>query len=173
MTASDPLPVPTPGASSEPAPQGSGSDEGARNDQTEKTAPVSQSATGAEDQSGLSNREREKLELRLLTAEASLMEISAKEAGQRHLIRWIAVLTGLVVIVVMFSLVGHALHRINWWPVFRPSTAFMIVIVVGPVASITTITIALFIGAFRKFEDKDTERAADGVTTGLNWFRGS
>lgn len=173
MTVSDPLPVPAPGASSDPGSQGSETGEGAKNDQDGSTGAVPQNTAGVEDPSGLSNSQREELELRLLTAEARLMEISAKEAGQRHRIRWIAVITGLIVILVMFSLLGHTLHRVHWWPMFRPSTAFMIVIVVGPVASITTITIALFIGAFRKFEDKDAEHAANGVSTGLNWFRGS
>lgn len=116
--------------------------------------------------------DREILEARLLTAEAELRELTAKAAGQRHKIRWIAVSVGLLVIASMLGLLGHTLHVIKWWPIARPPSAFLIVIVAAPIASITTITIALFVGAFKKFEEKDAERAATGLAAGLNIFRG-
>ncbi|MGV6802129.1 MAG: hypothetical protein ACWA5L_09440 [bacterium] len=39
--------------------------------------------------------------------------------------------------------------------------------------SITAITIAFFVGAFRKFEDKDIEKMGNGVANAANMMRGS
>lgn len=118
------------------------------------------------------DRARDQLELELLTLEAQLKGYAKKEASQRYIIKWVAVAIGILVILSMLTILGHALHRLHWWPLLRPSPAFMVVIVAAPVASITTITIAFFIGAFRKFDDKDADRAANGVATGLNVYRG-
>jgi hypothetical protein len=145
--------------------------EGERSEHFSPSIPTN--AVAAEDATATSDLSRDKLEADLLASEAKLLRLAGKEAGQRHVIRWIAVSTGLVVIAGMFGVLYHTLHMISWWPWLRPPSTFMIVIVAGPVASITTITVALFIGAFRKFEEKDAESAANGVSTGIGWFRGS
>lgn len=116
--------------------------------------------------------ERENLEFDLLKAEAKLIKLSHRETWQRYMIKWAAVITGLVVIAAMGFVLWHLVHSVFWGPFMRGSAAFSVVIVTAPIVSITTITVALFVGAFRRFEDKDLETMGNGVAGAANLIRG-
>lgn len=120
------------------------------------------------------NQERERLELRLLEAEAQLKEHGNREAGQRYWLKWFAVLLGAIVVVAMAALLTHLVHMVFWGPILLARSAFSVAMIVAPIASITTITVAIFVGAFRKFEDKDVKQLKDGLSTTANyWADGS
>ena len=119
------------------------------------------------------DHEHERLELEVLTLEARNKTLENREFSQRQIIRWIAVATGLTVIISMLFILGHDLHHLVWWgPILRGTTMFSVALIVAPTLAITTITIAQFIGAFKKFDDKDAEHAATGMSAGLNFLRG-
>jgi hypothetical protein len=115
---------------------------------------------------------QEELEFELLEAEAELKKLANREIGQRFAIKWIAIATGLMVIIGMSALAMHFFHRAFGGLFLLVSPSFTIAMIVAPVASITAITVAIFIGAFRRFEDKDLEKLGNGVSTGAGFFRG-
>ncbi|MDR0810619.1 MAG: hypothetical protein LBE86_16115 [Gemmobacter sp.] len=117
--------------------------------------------------------DRDRLELEVLALGAKIQRLESKEAGQRYYFRRLAMVTGLTVIGAMFALLGHTLHHLHWWPLVRPDAAVVVAPVVPPVVSVTVITVALFVAAFRRIKDKDTESAANGIAAGLNIFRSS
>ena len=115
---------------------------------------------------------REELEFELLEAEAALKRHASRDHGQRYLIKWIAVVSGVFVIIGMALALTHLVHKVFWGPFIFASPAFTVAMIVAPIISITTITVALFVGAFRRFEDKDLESIGNGVNAGVNMFRG-
>jgi len=115
---------------------------------------------------------REKLEFELLEAEAKLKRLANREIGQRFIIKWIAIVTGWLVILGMAALLVHFFHKAFWGSFLFVSPSFAVAMIVAPVASITAITVAIFVGAFRRFEDKDLERLGNSVSTGAGMFRG-
>lgn len=115
----------------------------------------------------------ELLELRLLRIEAENQDLKQREYGQRRVIRWIAVLTGILVIVGMGAVLTHLVHSTFWGPFHFASGAFAVAMIIAPIISITTITVALFVGAFRKFEEKDMESLGNGAAQLFNTYRGS
>lgn len=119
------------------------------------------------------NVRREELEFELLERERALRILLAREAGQRYWLRWIAVITGVVVIFGMAAALWHLVHNVFWGPFIFVSPAFSVSMLVAPMLSITTITVALFVGAFRKFEDKDIEMVGNGVAGAANFMRSS
>lgn len=133
-------------------------------------ADVSSSSSSADAESSL-YEERERAILKL---EERALKLETHEIYQRVVVRWVAVGIGIFVILMMLAILGHALHHLIWFgPILRGSAAFSVAIIVAPAASITMITIALFVGAFKKFEDKDADRAANGIGVGMNLLKGS
>lgn len=118
------------------------------------------------------NVRREALEFDLLEAEASLKRLVHREIGQRYIIKWGAVLTGLVVIFGMAGILWHMVHSVFWGPFVFANAAFTVAMIVAPITSITAITVALFVGAFRKFEEKDLETLGNGFSGAANFVRG-
>ena len=53
-------------------------------------------------------------------------------------------------------------------PLLPTEHHFSWVLVVAPITSITIITVALFVAAFRRFEDKDSNNVRDSVSLGAN-----
>lgn len=114
----------------------------------------------------------ELLELRLLRMETENQDLKRREYGQRRAIRWIAVGTGIVVILGMAAILTHLVHSTFWGPFHFASGGFSVAMIVAPIASITAITVALFVGAFRKFEDNDIEAIGNGAAGAINMTRG-
>lgn len=57
------------------------------------------------------NLNREKLEYELLEKEAAIKSLAHREIGQRYLIKWVAVFTGVAVIVGMALALRHLVHK--------------------------------------------------------------
>jgi hypothetical protein len=114
-----------------------------------------------------------------LDVEARLLEISAQVQGllsnertQRIRLKWISATVGLLSIGGMSLLLWHVMHHIFAHPsgLLHPTVA--IAFYIGPIISITTITVTLFIASFRRFEDKDLEAAGAGLVGGIGIARG-
>ena len=118
------------------------------------------------------NARREELEFELLEAESSLKRLAHREIGQRYIIKWVAVITGVIVILGMAGALWHMLHSVFWGPIIFANAALTVSMIVAPITSITTITVALFVGAFRKFEEKDLDTMGSGVAGAANFMRG-
>lgn len=116
-------------------------------------------------------RKGEALEFELLEAEAALRRLARREVGQRLWLRWIAVACGVLVIAGMATMLGHLVHRVFWGPFAFAGSAFSVAMIVAPITSITAITVALFVGAFRRFDDKDLESLGNGFKDGVGLFR--
>jgi hypothetical protein len=104
--------------------------------------------------------------------ETENQDLKRREYGQRRAIRWIAVATGIVVILGMAAILTHLVHSTFWGPFHFASGGFSVAMIVAPIASITAITVALFVGAFRKFEDNDIEAIGNGAAGAINMTRG-
>lgn len=100
---------------------------------------------------------REELELELLDAEAKLRNLANREIGQRYAIKWIAVVATIVAIIGMGLLLWHVSHYLFSPSGLQTHPSVAVAILVAPIVSITTITITLFIGAFRRFESNDLD----------------
>ena len=88
-----------------------------------------------------------------------------RELVQRYRVQQIAVGMGVSVFVFMAYILFHHLFC---KPLLPPEHHFSWVLVVAPITSITIITVALFVAAFRRFEDKDSSKVRDGVSLGAN-----
>ncbi len=80
---------------------------------------------------------------------------------------------GIAVIFGMTAALTHVVHSTFWGPFHFVSGAFAVAMIVAPIVSITAITVALFVGAFRKFDDKDLETLGSGAAGVYNAFRAS
>lgn len=114
----------------------------------------------------------ERAELEALNAEAKFRTLVQREIGQRYIIKWVALATGIIVIVGMSTLMAHLIHHVFVGPLMFVNTAFSVAMLVAPILSITAITVALFIGAFRKFEEKDLENVGGTLVSGISTLRG-
>ena len=115
----------------------------------------------------------EEREYLALEAEATFYRQRNRSETQKYAIKWVAVATGIFVIFGMSGMLAHLAHSVFWGPFSFVSPAFSVAIIAAPVASITTITVSLFVGAFRRFEDKDAETVGKGASAASNWLGGS
>jgi hypothetical protein len=112
----------------------------------------------------------EQLEARVLQLDLENQILIKRERNQRYWIKWIAILSGLFVIVVMLGALAHLTHNLFFGPFFFAGSPVGVAIVVAPIISITAITVAIFVGAFRKFEDVDLEKLSSGTSGVANIF---
>jgi magnesium-transporting ATPase (P-type) len=124
------------------------------------------------------NERLEELEFEVLQADAAARHDQSRDRRQRYFIKWVAIITGVVIIMGMSSFLGlflyltYAVHDTFWEQFFFTQSTLAIAMVIAPITSITAITVALFVGAFRRFEDKDMETASNGAAAGASFFRG-
>lgn len=103
----------------------------------------------------------QKIESGALAAEEEARSLLIKEIRQRITTRRVAVWVGLLVIVGMSAILWHGVHRyflsvpVADWSILTIPQAVAITMFVAPVVSITTITVVLLVGAFRRFKDDD------------------
>jgi hypothetical protein len=116
--------------------------------------------------------QRDRLEFEFLELEAKLKRSEHRERSQRYMIKWVAVFAGVGVIVAMFWLLTHLFHHMVWGPFIVANPAMSVAMIVSPILSITAITVALFVGAFRKFEDGDLESMGNGAMGAASALRG-
>lgn len=137
----------------------------------DKTIPTNVTEIDGGDDPADDAPSRKKLEFELLEAERALSRLLHREINQRYFIKWIAVISGVVVILGMAGALAHLVHMAFWGPFVFASAAFSVAMIVAPIISITTITVALFVGAFRRFEDKDLETMGNGAMGAASFFR--
>ncbi len=103
---------------------------------------------------GGGNGERDNFEFRLLEADAQSRESQVREADQRYWLRWVAVGVVLLIIFGMGCLLNHVAH---WLPTDGKAVGVVIALHLTPIASMTTLAIALLVAAFRGFKDDDVK----------------
>ena len=104
-----------------------------------------------------------------LKVERELRRLVWREIGQRFYIRWIAVGSGVAVMLLMAYVLFHHLFLQALLP---QHSGFSWVLVVAPVTSVTVVTVALLVAGFRRFEDKDLSKAGNSIATGVDWLEG-
>jgi hypothetical protein len=106
---------------------------------------------------------RSDYEFRLLEADAKARENLNREADQRYRLRQIAVAVVILIILGMGGLLAHVAH---WLPNEPKSVGAAIALHIAPIASMTTLAIALLVAAFRGFKDGDEKAGASIATEG-------
>lgn len=96
-------------------------------------------------------------DLRSLSAEAEYKEMLKKEIQQRMEIRMIVILIAIAVLVFMGVVLTHASHTAAKAIATLPPS-LLIVMFLGPVVSISTVTAMLLFGAFRQFKEEDLNK---------------
>lgn len=109
----------------------------------------------------------EALQFRGLEAEAKAKEDVNREADQRYMLRWIAVAATLSIIIGMGCVLGHVVHKLMTLKTFGAGTAYIIAVYVAPIVSMSGLSIALLVAAFRGFKDGDGDTGANAVAEGL------
>jgi hypothetical protein len=114
-------------------------------------------------------------ELGALSAEAQVRELLKKEIQQRIWIRWIAIAFAILVICFMAYLICRYLKYFFLFGALSTlPSAVAITLFLAPIVSITTVTVIIALGAFRKFKDDDVgpaglaNLAAEGVKASVN-----
>lgn len=114
----------------------------------------------------------ETFQLEALKAESDLRKLAHKEITQRIFLRWVAVATGLAVIAGMAWILKLVICAALSEPGLAAAASLPSALVIAPIASVSAITVALFVGAFRRFEDKDMQDAGGGVSAAMRVARG-
>ncbi|MFK4794235.1 hypothetical protein [Sphingobium sp. ZW T5_29] len=106
------------------------------------------------------------LELRLLDADAKAKENLNREADQRYFLRWGAVALSVAVVAGMAFMLYHVGYYMLSKSVANVPAAFLVAIYVAPIVSMTTVSLALLVAAFRAFKDGDEKAGASLMTEG-------
>ncbi|MEH3090750.1 MAG: hypothetical protein PGN20_01645 [Agrobacterium cavarae] len=108
-----------------------------------------------------------------LSGEARHRELLIQETQQRIRVRYWVVGISVAVLVFMAAILSHAAHHYFWGPIILMPPSVAIVMFVAPIVSVSTITIFLLFGAFRRFKDDDVgdinvpSIAAEGLKASL------
>lgn len=105
------------------------------------------------------------LEFTSLQWEAKSRQIDLREREQKLQARWVALVVGCLVLLFM---AGILLYHLLCKSLLSETDEFSWTMVVTPIASITVITAALLIAAFRRYEDKDLDKIRDGASMGVD-----
>lgn len=98
------------------------------------------------------------LEATELGADAEIRKSDLADRWQRRWIRWIAIAVGVLVIIGLSSLLYHLTHNVFNGTSGSLPASVLVAVFVAPIISITTITVFLFLGAFRRFKDNDLDK---------------
>jgi hypothetical protein len=107
---------------------------------------------------------RSEYEFRLLEADAKARENLNREADQRYWLRWFVVVLAFLVILGMGGLLLHVSH---WLPKDSNAIGSVIALHVAPIASMTTLAIALLVAAFRGFKDGDEKSSVETANASI------
>lgn len=102
-------------------------------------------------------------EARSIALEDEYRSLLIAEIRQRMLFRTVTVSTALIMLILMGVYAFSAFYHVSYvdarhalpWVGLRPATA--VALVLAPIVSISTVTVMLLIGAFRRFKDDDAE----------------
>lgn len=109
-----------------------------------------------------------------LSAEGLERQLLISEIRQRIWIRWLTIGLALIVMIFMAAVLWHSVHSYFRGSYVMVPHALAVAMFLGPVVSITTITVMLAIGAFRKLHDQDigpagiASLAAEGAKSALS-----
>jgi uncharacterized membrane protein len=109
----------------------------------------------------------EELQFRSLEAEAKAKEHLNSEADQRYWLRWLAVATCVIIIFGMGLMLSHVVHKLMTLKTFGAPSAYIIAVYVAPVVSMTSLSIALLVAAFRGFKEGDGDAGAKAIGDGV------
>lgn len=107
------------------------------------------------------------IELRLLDAGAKSKENINREADQRFKLRRLAVT---VSVLLMGGMLYYVLHYVFTPSYFEKPSLYIVAAFVAPILSMTTVSIALLIAAFRGFRNSD---GVDGASMVAETARGA
>lgn len=107
-----------------------------------------------------------------LLAETGLVRWQAREVAQRVWVRIFVSVLAALVIVAMFVAFYHILHHVFGFRYLMLNSGALIALVVAPIASISGVTIALLVGAFRGFKDVDAAAAGAAVAASVTAAKG-
>ena len=117
------------------------------------------------------NQLREKLyelEDRVSSKEMSLEDhlrtLQIRETEQRIQIRQLVLIIAVFVLLFMAYIAVHGMFKAMLGPFLTVPSTYAIALIVAPLASITTISVALLVGAFRRFKQSDAD-AIPGLAT--------
>jgi hypothetical protein len=127
---------------------------------TEKTVPGVDATTKSEAE----DRRFSDIELRLLDAGAKSKENFNREADQRFNLRRLAVLVAVFLIIGMGIMLYHVAHAVFTPHYFEKPFMYVVAVLVAPILSMTTVSIALLVAAFRGFKGSDEADAAKMTT---------
>ncbi|MDX3976139.1 hypothetical protein [Shinella sp.] len=95
-----------------------------------------------------------------LSAEAEYKALLKKEIQQRIDVRNWVIVIAIVVLIFMGGMLTHTAHSIYRTHQFDLAPSVLIALYLAPIVSITTITVMLLFGAFRRFKDDDMDRVS-------------
>lgn len=104
----------------------------------------------------------EKISQEQLSQEAKARDLLIKEIEQRIENRQIAIAIAVVVMIFMAGVLAHATHSYYWGRLIVVPQSVAIAMFLGPIISITTLSVVLIVGAFRHFQDKDMSNVSLG-----------
>jgi hypothetical protein len=96
-----------------------------------------------------------KIELESLSAEGQQRQLLLREIEQRIGIRFWTSILAVVMLCLMAFVLWYATHRYLGYPASQKTPAIVIALYVAPIASMTTITVMLLVGAFRRFKEDE------------------
>lgn len=100
------------------------------------------------------------IELRLLDAGAKAKEDLNREADQRFWLRNLAIFVCICLIVFMATLLWHGGYHYFSGDYSKKPPVHIVAIYIAPIISMTTVTIAVLVAAFRGYKDADV---SDGI----------
>lgn len=106
----------------------------------------------------------EALQFRGLEAEAKAKEHINREADQRYWLRWLAVVACVSIIVGMGWMLSHVVHTLMTMKAFGAGSGYIIAVYVAPIVSMSGLSIALLVAAFRGFKDGDGDTGTKAIT---------
>ncbi len=125
------------------------------------SAPTNLDASDGQEIAFLEGRVAE-LELKInngeLSREAQHRDLLISEVKQRIRVRYFTVFVALCAMLFMGIAMTRASHHYFWGPLVVVPPTVAIAMFVAPIVSITTITIMLLVGAYRRFKDDDMDK---------------
>lgn len=108
----------------------------------------------------------EEIEIRILDAEARSMENGNRETDQRLWLRYVAVAVCIAIIIGMGCMLSHVVHKLMTLKTFGAQSAYIIAIYVTPILSMSGLSIALLVSAFRGFKEGDGDASTKAIAEG-------
>ena len=127
---------------------------------------ISEPEASMSDAPATNNSDRlDELEYDRLGTDVEILKALKNEIDQRIIIKKRAMWIGIIVMSLFFAVLAFAIYSTIYMPseFIMSYGAVAIALIVAPIVSITAIAITFFIGAFRKFSERDILTAGRGL----------